>query len=115
MGQGGMGRGGMGRGGMMGRGGARARISARIKARLRQWDENADRKLSLQEWKGREDVFHRIDVNGDGVLEREEFVDTFSQRGQGGFSRGGSEDMDEQGSSSVPSDATDASTGPQTQ
>ena len=41
-------------------------------SRLRQMDTDADGNISRGEWKGKEEIFNRLDANKDGVLTRDE-------------------------------------------
>ena len=40
--------------------------------RIRQLDLNNDKQISRDEWKGSAETFNRLDINGDGVITKEE-------------------------------------------
>jgi Ca2+-binding EF-hand superfamily protein len=44
----------------------------RAGANLRQMDENKDKQISRNEWKGDQELFGRLDSNNDGVISRDE-------------------------------------------
>ncbi|MGH9751268.1 MAG: EF-hand domain-containing protein [Blastocatellia bacterium] len=50
--------------------------------RMKQMDINNDGAISRDEWKGRPEVFDRIDKNGDGSLTREEFGAAARRQGE---------------------------------
>jgi Ca2+-binding EF-hand superfamily protein len=41
-------------------------------SRLREMDTDADGNISRSEWKGKEEIFNRLDANKDGMLTRDE-------------------------------------------
>ncbi len=49
--------------------------------RMKSMDINNDGVISRDEWKGKPEVFNRIDKNGDGSLTREEFGDVARRQG----------------------------------
>lgn len=40
--------------------------------RIRQLDQNNDKQISRDEWKGSAETFNRLDINSDGVITKEE-------------------------------------------
>ena len=52
--------------------GPRGARQARLGGRLKQMDTNNDKQISRDEWKGDPKRFNRLDVNGDGVITKEE-------------------------------------------
>jgi len=52
--------------------GPRGARQARLGGRLKQMDTNNDKQISRDEWKGDPKRFDRLDVNGDGVITKEE-------------------------------------------
>src|SRR5262249_2440061 len=49
--------------------------------RMRAMDINNDGVISRDEWKGKPEVFNRLDKNGDGSLTREELADAARREG----------------------------------
>jgi Ca2+-binding EF-hand superfamily protein len=46
----------------------------RHRSRLREMDADADGNISRSEWKGKEEIFNRLDANEDGVVSRDELI-----------------------------------------
>jgi len=61
--------------------GPRGRGGHNGEKRLRAMDINNDGVISRDEWKGKPEVFDRLDKNGDGSLTREEFADAARRQG----------------------------------
>jgi Ca2+-binding EF-hand superfamily protein len=51
--------------------------------RLREMDTDADGNISRSEWKGKEEMFNRLDANHDGVLSRDELRGARKPHGPG--------------------------------
>jgi Ca2+-binding EF-hand superfamily protein len=51
--------------------------------RLQEIDADADGNISRSEWKGKEEIFNRLDANNDGVLTRDELREGRKQRKPG--------------------------------
>ena len=52
-------------------------------SRLREMDTDADGNISRSEWKGKEEIFNRLDANKDGMLTRDELREARTQRKSG--------------------------------
>ena len=52
-------------------------------SRLREMDTDADGNTSRSEWKGKEEIFNRLDANKDGMLTRDELRGARKPRGPG--------------------------------
>ena len=50
---------------------------------LKEMDTDADGNISRSEWKGKEEMFNRLDANHDGLLTREELREAGKRRGPG--------------------------------
>ena len=50
---------------------------------LQEMDADADGNISRSEWKGKEEMFNRLDANNDGVLSRDELREARKRRGLG--------------------------------
>ena len=50
---------------------------------LQEMDADADGNISRSEWKGKEEIFNRLDANNDGVLTRDELREARKQRRPG--------------------------------
>jgi Ca2+-binding EF-hand superfamily protein len=48
---------------------------------LKKMDTDADGNISRSEWKGKEEMFNRLDANHDGMLTRDELRDARQRRG----------------------------------
>ncbi len=53
------------------------------RSRLREMDADANGNISRSEWKGKEEVFNRLDANNDEVLTRDELRQARKQRRSG--------------------------------
>jgi len=53
------------------------------RSRLQEMDADADGNISRSEWKGKEEIFNRLDANNDGMLTRDELREARKQRGPG--------------------------------
>ena len=52
-------------------------------SRLREMDTDADGNTSRSEWKGKEEIFNRLDANKDGMLTRDELREARTQHKSG--------------------------------
>src|SRR5215813_1408955 len=64
--------------------GPRQRGGLNVEKRMKRMDINNDGVISRDEWKGKAEVFDKIDKNGDGSLTREE-LDAAARRQAGRF------------------------------
>jgi Ca2+-binding EF-hand superfamily protein len=64
--------------------GSRQRGGLNVEKRMKRMDINNDGVISRDEWKGKPEVFDKIDKNGDGSITREEF-DAAARRQAGRF------------------------------
>ena len=56
---------------------------AKRRSRLREMDADADGNISRSDWKGKEEIFNRLDANKDGMLTRDELREARKQRRPG--------------------------------
>ena len=56
----------------------------RLSAMMEQWDTNEDGQLTKEEFKGPDEMFERLDADGDGVITKAEVEAVRAQRGQRG-------------------------------
>ena len=55
----------------------------KLRKGLQEMDADADGNISRSEWKGKEEMFNRLDANNDGVLTRDELRGSRKRRGTG--------------------------------
>ena len=53
------------------------------RSQSQEMDADADGNISRSEWKGKEEIFNRLDANNDGVLTRDELREARKPRGSG--------------------------------